>query len=223
MAFTLSTGSTFSVAKTYGAAISVSAATNSTAAGFTATTTLTTSSAHSLSVGDYVEVTSGWGRLNNRIARCATGTTGNTVVLENIDTYDMSKYPTGSGGGSIRKITAWTALSQIKSLSPGGGDQQYADATALEDVTERKIPTKKSANTLDIELFDDPTLNWYADVAVASDSNKPYALMVAAANGSKTVSNAYWSLADTTQMAKDEVMTVKLSLSYVSKPTRYTS
>ena len=223
MAFTLSTGSTFSVAKTYGAAISVSAATNSTAAGFTATTTLTTSSAHSLSVGDYVEVTSGWGRLNNRIARCATGTTGNTVVLENIDTYDMSKYPTGSGGGSIRKITAWTALSQIKSLSPGGGDQQYADATALEDVTERKIPTKKSANTLDIELFDDPTLNWYADVSVASDSNKPYALMVAAANGSKTVSNAYWSLADTTQMAKDEVMTVKLSLSYVSKPTRYTS
>ena len=223
MAFTLSTGSTISVAKTYGAAISVSAATNSTAAGFTATTTLTTSSAHSLSVGDYVEITSGWGRLNNVIARCATGTTGSTVVLENIDTYDTSRFPSGSGGGSIRKITAWTALSQIKSLSPGGGDQQFADATALEDQTERKIPTRKSANTLDIEVFDDPTLAWYSDVAAASNSGKPYGLMVAAANGSKTVANAYWSLADTPQMAKDEVMTVKLSLSYVSKPTRYTS
>ena len=223
MAFTLSTGSTISVAKTYGAAISVSAATNSTAAGFTATTTLTTSSAHSLSVGDYVEITSGWGRLNNVIARCATGTTGSTVVLENIDTYDTSRFPSGSGGGSVRKITAWTALSQIKSLSPGGGDQQYADATSLEDVVERRIPSKKSANTLDIELFDDPTLNWYADVSVASDSNKPYALMVAAANGSKTVANTYWSLSDTPNIAKDEVMTVKLSLSYVSKPTRYTS
>ena len=223
MAFTLSTGSTISVAKTYGPAITVSAATNSVSSGFTATTTLTTSSAHSLVSGDYVEVTSGWGRLTGRIARCTTGTTASTVVLENIDTYDTSRYPSGSGAGSIRKITAWTALSQIKSLSPGGGDQQYADATALEDVTERKIPTKKSANTLDIELFDDPTLNWYADVSVASDSNKPYALMVAAANGSKTVANTYWSLADTPQMAKDEVMTVKISLSYVSKPTRYTS
>ena len=93
----------------------------------------------------------------------------------------------------------------------------------MEDQTERKIPTRKSANTLDIEAFDDPTLAWYSDVAAASNSGKPYGLMVAAANGSKTVANAYWSMAETPQMAKDEVMTTKINLSYVSKPTRYTS
>lgn len=223
MSFTLSTGSAISVAKAYGNAISVSAAANSVSAGAAATTTLTTSSAHSLVSGDFVEVTSGWGRLNNRIARCTTGTTASTIVLENIDTFDTSKYPAGSGAGSVRKITSWTVLSQIKSISSSGGEQQYADATTLDDVVERKLPTKKSAVTMSLEVYDDPTLSWYADVQAASDSNKPYGLLIAAANGSKTVANAYWSLGDVPNIAKDEVMTTKLDLSYVAKPTRYAS
>ena len=223
MSFTLSTGSTISVARQYGAAITVSAAANSVSAGATATTTLTTSSAHSLVKDDWVEITSGWGRLNNRIARCTTGTTASTIVLENIDTFDTSKYPAGSGAGSVRKITSWTALSQIKSISSSGGEQQFADATSLDDTSERKVPTKKSAVTMSLEVFDDPTLPWYADVQVASDSVKPYGLLIAAANGSKTVANAYWSLGDVPNITKDEVMTTKLDLTYVAKPTRYAS
>ena len=42
MAYTLATGSTLSIAKTYGASITVTAATNSVSAGYNATTTLTT-------------------------------------------------------------------------------------------------------------------------------------------------------------------------------------
>ena len=223
MAFTLATGSTISCAKQYGAAITITAVTNSVAAGSAATTTMTSGSAHSLVSGDVLEITSGWGRLNQRLARCTTGTTGSTIVLEGIDTYDTSKFPAGAGIGSVRKITAWSALSQIKSISSGGGDQQYAPATALDDVVERQIPTKKSAVTTDLEIYDDPSLPWYSDVKVASDSVKPYGLMIAPPNGSKTFGNAYWSLSDTPNIAMDEVMTVKLSLSYVSVPTRYAS
>ena len=223
MSYTLSTGSTVSIAKVYGASITVTAATNSVAAGYNATTTLTTGSAHGLVSGDYVEVTSGWGRLNQRIARCTTGTTASTIVLENIDTYNTSRFPSGAGIGSVRKITAWTSLSQIKSVSSGGGDQQYADATGLEDVVQRQIPTKKSAVTMDLEVYDDPSMPWYGDVKTASDAVTPYGLMIAPPNGSKIVANAYWSISDVPNVAMDEVLTTKLSLSYVATPTRYAS
>ena len=42
-------------------------------------------------------------------------------------------------------------------------------------------------------------------------------------NGSKIVANAYWSISDVPNVAMDEVLTTKLSLSYVATPTRYTS
>ena len=51
-----------------------------------------------------------------------------------INTTDTSKYPAGTGIGSIRKISAWTALSQVKGLSASGGDMQFANVTAIDDV-----------------------------------------------------------------------------------------
>lgn len=223
MGMTLATGVTVSIAKTYGPAITISAATNSVSAGFTATTSMTSSSAHGLIVGDYVEITSGWGRINQRIARCTTGTTGSTVVLENVDTFSTSKFPTGAGAGSLRKITAWTALSQLKSLSSGGGDMQSCDATSLDDVVEKKIPTIRSAVSLDIEVFDDPTLAWYADVTAASDSMVPYALMITPPNNARIVANGYWSLMTTPSFSKNEVVSTKLSIQYAAAPIRYMS
>ena len=223
MSITLATGAIVAIAKTYAASVSVTAATNSVAAGFTATTTLTTGSAHSVSPGEYVEVTSGWGRLDRKVARCTTGTTGSTLVLENVDTFDTVKFPSGQGIGSVRKITAWSNLSQIKSMSTSGGDQQYADVTSLDDVVEKKVPTIRSAVSMELEVYDDPTLTWYADVTVAADAATPYAVRISSPNGAKTVANAYWSLMKVPMMAKNEAMTTKVSLSYAADPVRYTA
>jgi len=73
MSITLTTGSTLAVARTYGPSITFSTITNVSDA------VITTASPHSVVVGEYVEVLSGWGRLNNRIARAKTGTTGSTL------------------------------------------------------------------------------------------------------------------------------------------------
>ncbi|MBL8157474.1 MAG: hypothetical protein JNM70_25130, partial [Anaerolineae bacterium] len=72
-----------------------------------------------------------------------------------------------------------------------GGDQQFADATSLDDDVEIKIPTIKSARTMTLEVFDDPTLAWYATVAAASDAVVPTAVLIQPPNGSKIVGNAY--------------------------------
>lgn len=217
MSVTLSTGSQYRIAKTYAASIAFSTITN------LQDPTITTASAHSINVGDYVEITSGWGRLNQRIVRAKTGTTGSTLVLENINTADVLKYPAGTGGGSIRRITAWTDITQVKSISASGGTQNYADITDITDVVERKIPTTRSAIDVTLDIYDDPSLAWYADVVVADEARTPYGFLIIPANSKPLVANAYWSLMRVPTMAINEAMMTQISLSYAAEPVRYTS
>jgi hypothetical protein len=217
MAITLSTGSTISVAKSYSASITTTAATNAAAC------QLTTSSAHSFVSGDYIEVMSGWGLLDQRVVRCGAGTTGSTIVLEGINTTDTVKYPTGAGIGSVRKVTAWSQISQVKSMSASGGEQQFADITSITDTVARQMPTLRGAVSMTVDAFDDPSLAWYADVVTADESRTPYGLIMAFPNGSKLVANAYWSLLRVPTMAQNEALMTQISLSYAAEPVRYAS
>ncbi len=217
MSITLSTGSQFRIAKTYGASIAFSTITN------LQDPTITTASAHSIAVGEYVEILSGWGRLNQRIVRAKTGTTGSTLVLENINTADTVKYPAGTGAGSIRRISAWTDLTQVKSISASGGAQNYADITDITDVVERKIPTTRGAIDVTLDIYDDPNLSWYADVVVADEARSPYGFLIIPANAKPLVANAYWSLMRVPTMAINEAMMTQISLSYAAEPVRYSS
>lgn len=218
MSITLTTGSTMAIAKTYGPSISFTTITNA------ADAVITTSSAHSVAVGDYVEVLSGWGRLDKRVVRAKTGTTGSTLVLEGINTTDsVTKYPAGTGGGSIRRITAWTTLSQVKSLVASGGAQNFADVTDMTDVVQRQVPTTRAPINVTIDAYDDPSLAWYADVVAADESKTPYGYLLTPANGKPLVANAYWSLMRVPTMANNEAMMTQITVSYAAEPVRYAS
>lgn len=216
MAITLSTGAALSIASTYGTTVAMTAITNQSQA------VATLAAGHSVVVGDWLEVTSGWGLLDKRVVRVKAVTT-NDVTLEGIDTTDTAKYPAGTGTGSIRRITAWTALSQVKNISAGGGDMQFAIVSAIDDVVAKQIPTIRNAVTMNIDVYDDPTLAWYAKVAAASDARAPYGLLMAFPNGSKLGANAYWSLQRVPSITANEALTSQISLSYASEPVRYAS
>lgn len=214
MAITLTTGSTLSVAKTYAASLNFSTATNASSCALTV-------SGSTIVAGDYVEVSSGWGLLDKRLIRAGAGTSATSIVLEGIDTTDTTKYPAGAGVGSVRKVSAWTQISQVKSISASGGQQQYADVTSIVDVVTRQIPTVRGAVEMTVDVFDDPSLAWYADVMKADDARSPYGMILAFPNGSKTVANAYWSLMRVPTMAQNEALMTQISLSYAAEPVRY--
>ena len=219
MAITLSTGALLSVAKSYAASVSISAISNASQA------SITTGSAHSIVPGDYVEITSSWGLLNSRIARAYTGTTGSTLILEGVDTSDTTKYPVGSGAtaATVRKITTWSQLSQVKGISASGGSQNFANITSITDTVERQIPTTKAAVNMTVDVFDDPSLAWYADVSAADAARSPYGLLMSFPNGSKLCGNAYWSLMKIPTMATNEALMTQITLSYAAEPMRYSS
>lgn len=216
MAITLSTGTSVSIAKAYGSSVTMSAITNATEA------VATLSAGHSVLVGDYLEITSGWDLLDKRVVRVKTVAT-NDVTLEGVNTSNTTKYPAGAGIGSIRRITSWSQLSQLKDLSASGGDQQFADITSISDRTTKQVPTVRSAVTMTIGVFDDPNLAWYADVTAASDASTPYGLLMVFPNGSRLAANAYWSLQKVPGISKNEALTTQISLSYAADPIRYSA
>lgn len=216
MAFTLSTGTAVAVAKTYGASVNMTAITNA------AEAVATLAAGHGVVVGDYLELTSGWGRLNGRIVRAKTVVT-NDVTLEGINTTSTTLYPAGSGTGTIRRITVWDSINQIKELSLSGGDQQFADITTLDDVVAKQIPTIRNAQALSIQAFDDPTLAYYATVVNYAETSTQAAVRLAFPNGSKIVANGYWSVKKVPEVARNEALVTTLDMSIVSEPTRYTT
>lgn len=221
MAITLSTGATISVAKTYVPAYNV---TGTTVTQVTNANPAVASATNTLAPGDYVVLTSGWGLLDMRVVRVSAAS-GSTFTLEGVDTSDTVKYPGGAtgGAGTFKKITAWTALSQVKGMNASGGTQQFADVTTITDTVKRQIPTVKDAVTMTVDVFDDPTLPWYADVTVADTARAPYGLLMSFPNGSKLVSNAYWSIMKIPTMASNEALMTQLSLSHAAEPVRYAS
>ena len=218
MAFTLSTGASLSVAKAYAANLPFSAISNAADAVCTVT-------GSTIVAGDFVEIRSSWGLIDQKVVRVKAGSTATSLVLEGVDTTDTTKFPAGSGAVSayVRKITTWSQITQIKSMSASGGTQNFANVTGLADVVERQVPTTRAAVSTTVDIFDDPSLAWYADVTAADNARTPYALLMSFANGSKTVGNAYWSLMRIPTMNAGEALMTQVNLSYAAEPQRYAS
>lgn len=214
MAITLSTGAQVSIAKTFGTALTVTAISNANPA-------IATSAAHGLSVGDYIEISSGWGLLDKRVVRCGAGTATDSITLEGVNTTDTTKYPAGAGVGTAREITAWSQMTQVKSISSSGGTQNFADVTTIVDTTERKMPTTRAAIDMTLDVYDDPSLAWYTDIVAADEARTPYGMLMSFANGSKLTGNAYWSVMRVPTITQNEALMTQVTLAYASEPIRY--
>lgn len=107
-------GTLLAIAATFGAPKTVSGISNAAEAVVSCT-------AHGFSVGDIVQLYSGWGRLNRRAVRVKSATTDN-FVAELIDTSSTDFFPAGTGIGTVRKVLTWQQISNYKDISSSGGE-----------------------------------------------------------------------------------------------------
>jgi hypothetical protein len=213
MSLSLPNGAIVSIASGYGTAIPVTALTN-------AAPPAATSTAHGLTAGDIFEITSGWSRFNNKIARASVVTTNN-FSYENLDSTLTSIYPAGNGTGSVRKITGWTQLQQILSSSTSGGAQQFLTYQLLEADAQHNIPTIKNPLDMTFEVADDPTLAGYQLVSAANDDRLPRAVKITLASGSILLYNAYLSINRVPSLTVNTLMSCQVTLSLLNEPVRY--
>lgn len=216
MAITLAVGTQIFIASTYGAAKTMSAISNASEA------VATLEAAHGIVVGDIMEVTSGWQRLTNRIVRAGAVST-NDITFEDINTSDTDRYPAGTGTGSVREVSAWTQVTQLRrEINFSGGEQQFADATTLEDVIEQQIPTRRSAIQLSLPTFFDGSQSYVAVVRAAADAATLTAVKMIFPDGSVLYGNAYWTYQEIPTI-QDETLAGRVDLSFRGLTTFYTA
>lgn len=213
MSITISTGTLLAIASTYGSSVNMTAISNASEG------VATLAAAHGVVVGDYLEVTSGWDLLNSRIVRAKTVAT-NDVTFEGINTTSTTKYPAGTGTGTIRRITAWTNIGQVKGVTTSGGEQKFTDITTITDLVEKQAPTVRGAQQVSLVLFDDPSLAGQIVIQTANDDSAKAAMRISYPNGGKFVSNGYWSIG-APNINTNEALTNAVSYSAVAQYVRY--
>lgn len=214
MSVQLPNGATIAIAASYGASKVMSALTNATEG------VATLEASHGIIVNDIMEVSSGWSRLNDRLARAGAVST-NDVTLEDINTSDTTLYPAGSGTGTVREILTWQQITQVLDANTAGGEQQFATYDFLEDAFQRNIPTNRSPQSLTLSIADDTSLPHYAVLVAADDDRKKRAIRVSLPGGSVIYYNAYVSMNRTPSLTKNQVMALSVTLSLLAQPTRY--
>ena len=138
------TGSLFYVASTFGTAKTVTAVSNAAEAVVTAT--------HDFAIGDIVEVTSGWGRLNKRAFRVKSVSTTVSFVLEGADTTNLNFYPAGTGVGTVRKVSAFTQITTVMNPSSSGGEPKTVSYKFIESDVEYNINDGFSATSYSLDM-----------------------------------------------------------------------
>jgi len=215
MAVIAAQGLQLSIASAFGSQFTISALTNASEG------VATLSASHGVTVGDLIEITSGWKRLNQREVRAKTVAT-NDVTLESVNTTSTTDYPAGEGVGTGREITTWTSISQLTpDISVSGGGFRRADITQIDDIRVKELPILAEAVTLTFSYFWDAALPWRSAVETAARSGQPYPFRLVK-GATKIYGNAYWGYSSEPSV-QNGVLVSSIELSAVADSITYTT
>jgi hypothetical protein len=210
------TGTVFNIASAYGAAENTTVVTNATEA-------VVTSAGHGFSNGDFVEVTSGWGRLNKRVARVKSSTT-DTFVLEGIDTSNTTYFPAGTGLGSVRKITAFTQITNVMNPQSSGGDPKTVNYKFVESDVEYSINDGFSATNYTMDLDADAIgTAGYTALKSLTDVQTDTCLKMVTRSGSIVLYPCTVALNESVKLQDGQINRVTAAFNGKNRPTRYAS
>lgn len=221
MSVFLPNGSKFYIGSAYGSTATFTSASNA------AECVLSFATSPALAVNDYIELNCGWEAVDGNVYRvgAVSGAGPYLVTLAELNTTDTGVFPAGgAANGTVRKITTWTEITQVETPSTSGGEQQFITYQMIASDRERRLPSFRNAQGLQLTFFDDPTLAWYSSVLAASNNNaNPYAIKVDLKSGAKIVASGYWSLQKMPNMAANTPMTASIDIAIRNDVVRYAS
>lgn len=169
-----------------------------------------------------VMIASNWPDLVDRVARTDNSDV-DSFELIGIDTTDTLRYEPGEGAGSVRVVTDWVNLSQVRESTKAGGEQQYFTWQYLEDRSgrQRQRKTFKNAKSITILLDYDPALAWYEQLSTLDESGELCVLRATLPNGAQLFYAVDVAFDDDPSLTMNENMTNSATFSLNSKMTRY--
>lgn len=221
MSVYLPNGSKVYIGSAYGSTATFTSASNA------AECVLSFAAAPALAANDYLELNCGWEAVDGNVYRVGSvsGAGPYLVTLEDLDTTDTAVFPAGgAANGTVRKVTTWTEITQVETPTTSGGEQQFINYQMLASDRERRLPSFRNAQGIQLTFFDDPTLAWYASVLAASNDNaNAYALKIDLKSGARIVASGYWSLQKMPSMQSNTPMTANIDIALRNDVVRYAS
>ena len=215
MAYSLPEGSSQQFSNTLASAKTVTAITNANPA-------VATCTGHGYTTGDEIMLSSGWEDATDSVYKIEA-VDANSFKILGLDTTNTSFFPTGSGGGSAQKLSAWTAIPQVLTISASGGDARFTDVNPLAKRNGILIPTGFNATSITLSLGFDATNASYKSMVGISRSLSKVAFKQVLSGGSTQYGWGYLTVSEFPKLNNNQVNTVDAALTFLGRTMSYDS
>lgn len=213
MAYSLPEGSSQQFSNTLAAAKTITAITNANPA-------VATCTAHGYTTGDEIMLSSGWEDATDSVYKIES-VDANSFKILGLDSTNTSFFPAGSGGGSAQKLSAWTAIPQVLTISASGGDARFTEVTPLAKRNGIRIPTGFNATSVTLSLGFDATTPAYKTMVGISRSLSKVAFKQVLSGGSVQYGYGYMSVSEFPKLNNNSVNTVDAALTFLGRTMSY--
>lgn len=213
MAYAFPEGSSQQFSTTFASAKTISAITNANPA-------VATSTAHGYATGDEILLTSGWEDATDSVFKIEV-VDANSFKILGLDSSNTGYFPAGSGVGTAQKISGWTVIPQVLSISSSGGDARFTDVSPLSKRNAIKIPTGFNATSITLSMAHDPSLAAYQTMLGISRSLSKVAFKQVLGGGSTTYGYGYLSVSEMPKLNNNSVNTVDAAMTILGRSISY--
>lgn len=210
------TGSTFFIASAIAAVKTATAISNAVEAVVSCTS-------HGFSNGDIVLVNSGWGRLNRRAFRVKS-VVADSFALEGADTTNTTFFPSGTGAGTVQKITTFTQITTVMNPQSSGGEPKTVEYKFIESDVAYSINDGFSATSYNLELDADSIGSaGYAALKTLTDVQTDTVLKIVTRSGSINLVPCTVALNEAVDLRDGQINRVKVAFNGNNRTVRYAS
>ena len=213
MAYSLPEGSSQQFSNTLAAAKTITAITNANPA-------VATCTGHGYTTGDEIMLSSGWEDATDSVYKIES-VDSNSFKILGLDSTNTSFFPAGSGGGSAQKLSAWTAIPQVLTISASGGDARFTDVNPLAKRNGIRIPTGFNATSVTLSLGFDATTPTYKTMVGISRSLSKVAFKQVLSGGSVQYGWGYLNVSEFPKLNNNQVNTVDAALTFLGRTMSY--
>ena len=213
MALFFPEGSSQQFSQTFASAKTITALTNANPA-------VATSTAHGYITGDEVLVTSGWEDATDSVYKVET-VDANSFKLLGLDTSNTGFFPAGTGTGTAQKISGWTAIPQVLTISGSGGDARFTDVQLLARRNSLKIPTGFNATSITLSLAHDASQPGYITMLGISRNLSKVAFKQVISGGAVTYGYGYMNVSELPKLNSGNVNTVDAAMTVIGRSLSY--
>lgn len=213
MAYSFPEGSSQQFSQTFASAKTITALTNANPA-------VATSVAHGYSTGDEILLTSGWEDATDSVWKVTVLTT-DTFSISGLDSSNTSFFPVGTGTGTAQKISGWTAIPQVLTISASGGDARFTDVSPLAKRNAVKVPTGFNAMSLTLSLAYDASQAGYITMLGISRNLSKVAFKQVISGGSVVYGYGYMSVSEMPKMNVNQVNSVDCAITVLGRSVSY--